>query len=512
LADCRHCVDWQSRGESEGMVAISPVQHPAAGGSSSASEGLGHALPVVRSGHPITPGELSPETPVASVVQLFAASQVGPFPMGWGGWDNVRLAHIALLEKTIASHPPYPAGRFGGRGIVTCVNARPGWSSGKNLPHGYLPGAWVLIKELRRLGCTLPVTFAHLGPLEWDPQLTKLVRPLGVEILDLEEAARKDPMRILAGWESKVFAIQQARYEEVLFLDSDNLPVRNPAYLFDDPNYRETGAVFWPDLPPHDRAEWVPDVVWDNVGLEPQNTVDFESGQLLVDKRRCWREVCATRHINEHSDWYYQFIFGDKSTFHLAWAKCGTPWAMPTTPAGWLHPSILQHDFAGRVLFHHACQDKPSRSGYAFQGRLPNSAACNAHLEELRRLWSGRLWVNDAPSEVDRATMDRLRGQFLDYQRVGLGRRTIRFLEDDRVGLGAARCEFGWSVLDGTLAVTDLDGRPTFLAREGPDGVWRGQWLEHERCAVVLTPLQEAAAPGPTRSPSGPGENVPPAA
>jgi hypothetical protein len=32
----------------------------------------------------------------------------------------------------------------------------------------------------------------------------------------------------------------------------------------------------------------------------------------------------ATRHINEHSDWYYKFVFGDKSTFHLAWAKCGT--------------------------------------------------------------------------------------------------------------------------------------------------------------------------------------------
>jgi hypothetical protein len=76
------------------------------------------------------------------------------------------------------------------------------------------------------------------------------VRPLGVEVLDLEEVARRRPMRILAGWESKVFAVQHAPYEEVLFLDADNLPARDPSFLFDEPLYRQTGAVFWPDLPP----------------------------------------------------------------------------------------------------------------------------------------------------------------------------------------------------------------------------------------------------------------------
>src|SRR5262249_33728210 len=145
---------------------------------------------------------------------------------------------------------PYPEGRYAGRGIVTCVNAKPGLSSGKDLPHGYFPGAWVLVKELRRLGCTLPVTFAHLGPLEWDPQLTRLVRPLGVEVLDLREVERHDPMRILAGWETKVYAIQHAPYEEVLFLDADNVPARDPSFLFEESAYREAGSVFWPDLPP----------------------------------------------------------------------------------------------------------------------------------------------------------------------------------------------------------------------------------------------------------------------
>lgn len=40
-------------------------------------------------------------------------------------------------------------------------------------------------------------------------------------------------------------------YEEVLYLDSDNIPLRDPTYLFDTPLYSGAGqprAVFWPDM------------------------------------------------------------------------------------------------------------------------------------------------------------------------------------------------------------------------------------------------------------------------
>jgi len=342
------------------------------------------------------PAEFTPDMPVGVVMRLLEGRPAA-FPDGWSGWENVRQAHISLLEQAIERCPAYPEGRYQGRGIVTCVSARPAPGFGKHLPHGYFPGAWVLVKEVRRRGCTLPVTFGHLGPAEWDPRLTDLVRPLGVTVLDLHQAARHDPMRILCGWEAKVFAVLHSPYEEVFFLDADNVPCDDPTFLFGDPHYRETGAVFWPDLPPFDRAEWLPEVVWRNVGLTPRNTIDFESGQMLIDKRRCWRELAAARHINEHSDWYYRFVYGDKSTYHLAWAKCGTAWAMPATPAGWLGSSILQHDFAGRVLFFHVCQDKPSLHGYAQPGQVPQ-AGCGAHLVELRGLWSGASWPGARPA------------------------------------------------------------------------------------------------------------------
>jgi hypothetical protein len=141
------------------------------------------------------------------------------------------------------------------------------------------------------------------------------------------------------------------------------------------------------------------------------------------------------------------------------------------------------------VLFFHACQDKPSLAGYAHPNRLPNPEFYQAHLKELRSLWSGRLWHREQPSAADLAIVERLCGQLFEYERVGLGSRRLRLLQDERIGLGAARCEFNWSVHEGVLVVTDCEGKPTFLAREQEEGVWRGAWLEHERCQVVLTPV-----------------------
>src|SRR5262249_20594859 len=151
----------------------------------------------------LTPAQLSIDSPVDKVAELLEFGPVGPFAHGWEGWENIKLAHIQLCEKEIAKNHQYPGG-FSGRGIVCCVSAKPGCSSGKHREHGYLPGAWVMAKELRRLGCDLPITFAHLGHVEWDAYLTKLVGTLGVEVIDLLEWQKKNPMRILAGWETKI--------------------------------------------------------------------------------------------------------------------------------------------------------------------------------------------------------------------------------------------------------------------------------------------------------------------
>lgn len=446
----------------------------------------------------------TPETSVSDMAELLR-QPASPWPDGWAGWKNTQQAHIKILEETIRTCPPYPEGKYRGRGIVISVNAKPGWSSGKNLPNGYFPGAWVVVNELRRLGCTLPIVFAYIGDLELDPKLVKLVEPLGVECMDLQRLTESDPMRILGGWESKVYALYHAPFEQVIYMDADCFPVRSPELLFDSPQFKHTGAIFWPDLPPYDRPEWLPAIVWENIGVPPNpDYVDFESGQLAIDKRKCWKEFVAARHINEHSDWYYKFVFGDKSTFHLAWAKCqdmgiNRGWAIPKTPAGWNGKHIEQHDFGGQVLFQHATQDKPSLTGFAHPHHLIHREHCERHLEDLRRRWDGRLWANDDPSPEEMVWVRELMTRTWEYERVGLGKRNLRFVSDGRVGLGLGKCEVSWAVFDSKqgpkLMISDVEGKPTFSAIRNDRGEWHGRWFEHERCPVVLRPTSVPVPP-----------------
>lgn len=53
---------------------------------------------------------------------------------------------------------------------------------------------------------------------------------------------------VIYRFQIKAAAIINSRFQEVLYLDSDNSPTINPAFLFDTKGYRETGALFWPDF------------------------------------------------------------------------------------------------------------------------------------------------------------------------------------------------------------------------------------------------------------------------
>ena len=43
----------------------------------------------------------------------------------------------------------------------------------------------------------------------------------------------------------KVAALLNSGFEDILFLDADNVAVRDPTYLFDTQEYLDTGAMFF---------------------------------------------------------------------------------------------------------------------------------------------------------------------------------------------------------------------------------------------------------------------------
>src|SRR5688572_28148007 len=228
---------------------------------------------------------------------------------------------LAAQDAYVKSIPPYP-GHFHGRGIVICGGGS-----------RYFANAWVCINMLRRFGCALPVQLWYLGEGEMNSRMEQLVRPLGVQCVDAMKVRRSRPARILNGWELKPYAILNCPFQDVLYVDADNVPIVNPEFLFDTPQYAATGAVFWPDYGrlAHDRS------IWKICAVEYRDEPEFESGQIIVDKARCWQSLMLTMWYNEHSDFYYRHIHGDKETFHMAFRTLQRPYAMPERGIHSLH-------------------------------------------------------------------------------------------------------------------------------------------------------------------------------
>jgi len=290
---------------------------------------------------------------------------------------NLQSAGMAC-ERFVRSIPPCPD-RYSGRGVVICGGGVK-----------YFTNAWVCINMLRRLGCRLPIQLWHLGRKELDERMKAMIAPLGVECMDACKVRKKSPVRLLSGWALKPYAILHSPYREVLFLDADNVPVVNPEFLFDTPQFQRTGAIFWPD---YDRKKnEKASVIWKSCGLRPPNEPEFESGQIVVDKLRCWPALCLTLWFNENSDFYYQYVHGDKETFHLAFRKLKKSYGLVPRAIHALQGTMCQHDFAGRRVFQHRNTDKWDL--FPLNKSVPDfwfEQECRDYLAQLRSRWDGRM-------------------------------------------------------------------------------------------------------------------------
>jgi ADP-heptose:LPS heptosyltransferase len=284
---------------------------------------------------------------------------------------SLQSAGLAL-EQFIRTIPPFPD-RFAGRGIVICGGGPK-----------YFPNLWVCINMLRRLGCQSGVQVWHLGWREMDGRMKALLAKLGVECVDAFKVRKTFPVRMLHGWAVKPYAMLHSRFHEVLLLDADNVPVVNPDFLFDVPEYKSSGAVFWPDVPIPGNAKAT--AIWRSCGLRQPDEPEFETGQILLDKKRCWPSLSLAMWFNENSDFYYRHLHGDKETFHLAFRKLKQLYSLVNTPVHELEGTFCQHDFDGRRIFQHRTRAKwklsgrnPMVQGFRFEKE------CRAYLARLRR-------------------------------------------------------------------------------------------------------------------------------
>jgi hypothetical protein len=298
------------------------------------------------------------------------------------GPDSAAMRRRA--EAYLAGVPNYPADRYQGRGVVIAGGG-----------DRYFASLYVTIRALRHHGCRLPIQVWYLGRNnEMPADKQAILAPHEVECIDADQVRLRHPARILNGWELKAFAALHSPFEDVLSLDADCYPCRNPDFLFEQTDYRTLGAIFWPDM---ETFDWR--LKWHAFGVaDPNRPGSIESGQFVVNKRLCWRPLQLTWFYNNHSDYYYRYCHGDKHTFEVAWARCRQPFVMWQPLAKWAEVAYVHPGPDGDALFVHRCADKLrlDRHDYithqnfqepVFHGFLPLERECWGWMAEL----AGRL-------------------------------------------------------------------------------------------------------------------------
>lgn len=286
----------------------------------------------------------------------------------FNAWSSRHWPAAALQTETrsdewqnfLQAIPEYPVNKFSDRGVIVVAGGR------------YLEPALVMIKMLRQSGCTLRVQVWHVGKEEMRDVHRELLEPYDVETRDFEDFVGPEMLQAIQAnvgmrlFQLKPLALLHTDLEDVMLLDSDNCPLRDPTYLFDESDFKEVGTVFWPDY-------WktsVQNPIWDIIGQKPATTWEQESGQLLLHKATAWRAINLCVFLN--NEFYMKLLNGDKDTFRFAWMAAEVPFKMVETwptPVGTLKElhsgdrgfcshTMLQHDLQGQPLFVHHNQLK----------------------------------------------------------------------------------------------------------------------------------------------------------
>ncbi|GAP92567.1 putative alpha- -mannosyltransferase [Rosellinia necatrix] len=198
------------------------------------------------------------------------------------------------------------------------------------------------IYTFRELGCDLPIEIMYLGDADLgEDHRFELEALPGVTTRDISQMVDDKGWK-LAGWAIKPFAMLMSSFREVIFIDADSFFLKDPAKLFDDPDYQKTGALFFRDrtIMPESKRRWLLQILprpihrlakqsswW--IGSSGHHQ---ESGVVVVDK---WKHfismllICrfngSDRDPRDGKVGVYEMMHGDKETFWIGFLLAGDP-------------------------------------------------------------------------------------------------------------------------------------------------------------------------------------------
>lgn len=201
-----------------------------------------------------------------------------------------------------------------GKGIVICVGADD------------IYNVKLLITTLRKNNCQLPILICYAGDELSDGDFKDLSALPGVTLSAL--GPKLDiPLELLRGPQIRAYALIHSPFQETLMIAPDVLFFTNPEYLFSDPNYINSGAMFWRDkkqwgIMKQKTYDWVRRLIpyrkGDNRILD-KKSADWQSGDLLLlNKANHLKTLENLWVLTNEWDTVYSYLPGDKECYWIS--------------------------------------------------------------------------------------------------------------------------------------------------------------------------------------------------
>jgi alpha 1,2-mannosyltransferase len=231
---------------------------------------------------------------------------------------HMQYAHQTFLSK-IEKHAADNVYKLGSVGIVT--------TSTRLL----LPAFLVSLRILRRTGCTLPVEYFLSRGQDYDVDFCENILPsMNARcrfFVDGEEMSSAELIR----FQYKIFAILFSSFEDVIFLDGDNLALQDPSSLLTSEPFLSTGLILWPDFWPSTISPHLATIV--NKSIKASSHRTCETGQLVISKSKHWKTLLLTAYYNYHGPHLYYSLAsqgghgeGDKELYRISAEVLGMPY------------------------------------------------------------------------------------------------------------------------------------------------------------------------------------------
>jgi alpha 1,2-mannosyltransferase len=232
---------------------------------------------------------------------------------------SIREKHAAFIKGI----PAYPKDTFKGRGIVMLAGGH------------YSEYAATSLGVLRESGSNLPVEVWRRDEREEKHEWCDEIEAEGMACRRLSDYLDTDILEVKDGKEMKIFTMLFSSFEEIIFVDADNMPLQRPELLFESQQYKDTGALIWPDFWKYDNIDWLDYIIGKFNDRSPDlwSKRTAESGQLVWNKKSHWRGLLLATYYNYYGpDLYYTLLnygfagWGDKDTFPAALRALGEPY------------------------------------------------------------------------------------------------------------------------------------------------------------------------------------------